>query len=177
MQETWVQSLCQEDPLEEEMSNHSSILVCKIPWQRILVGYSPWVAKDRHDLATKPQTNTKKMVVLTFKAIDIDFKECYLLYNKGIDTQSSSFFKLSQNVGYNVIESEICSVVSNSLQLHGLYSPWNSLGQNTGVGSLSLLQGIGPTQWIKSRSPALQVDSLQTELSGKPIVLLILSNI
>ena len=29
---------------------------------------------------------------------------------------------------------------------HGLYSPWNSLGQNTGVGSLSLLQGIFPTQ-------------------------------
>ena len=26
------------------------------------------------------------------------------------------------------------------------YSPWNSLGQNTGVGSLSLLQGIFPTQ-------------------------------
>ena len=38
------------------------------------------------------------------------------------------------------------SVVSNSLRLHGLYSPWNSLGQNTGVGSLSLLQGIFPTQ-------------------------------
>ena len=38
------------------------------------------------------------------------------------------------------------SVVSNSLQLHGLYSPWNSPGQNTGVGSLSLLQGIFPTQ-------------------------------
>ena len=29
---------------------------------------------------------------------------------------------------------------------HRLYSPWNSLGQNTGVGSLSLLQGIFPTQ-------------------------------
>ena len=29
---------------------------------------------------------------------------------------------------------------------HGLYSPWNSLGQNTGVGSLSLLQGIIPAQ-------------------------------
>ena len=28
----------------------------------------------------------------------------------------------------------------------GLYSPWNSLGQNTGVGSYSLLQGIFPTQ-------------------------------
>ena len=33
------------------------------------------------------------------------------------------------------------SVMSNSLQPHGLYSPWNYLGQNTGVGSLSLLQG------------------------------------
>ena len=32
------------------------------------------------------------------------------------------------------------------MQPHGLYSPWNSLGQNTGVGSLSLLQGIFPTQ-------------------------------
>ena len=29
---------------------------------------------------------------------------------------------------------------------HGLYSPWNSPGQNTGVGGLSLLQGIFPTQ-------------------------------
>ena len=32
-----------------------------------------------------------------------------------------------------------------SLQPRGLYSPWNSLGQNTGGGSLSLLQGIFPT--------------------------------
>ena len=35
-----------------------------------------------------------------------------------------------------------------SLQLHGLYSPWNSPGQNTGVGSLSFLQGILPTQGL-----------------------------
>ena len=36
--------------------------------------------------------------------------------------------------------------MSNSLQTHGLYSPWNSPGQNTGVGSLYLLQGFFPTQ-------------------------------
>ena len=36
--------------------------------------------------------------------------------------------------------------MSDSLQPHGLYSPWNSPGHNTGVGSLSLLQGIFPTQ-------------------------------
>ena len=44
------------------------------------------------------------------------------------------------------LESESCSVMSDSLRPHGLYSPWNSPGQNTGVGSLSLLQGIFPTQ-------------------------------
>ena len=38
------------------------------------------------------------------------------------------------------------SVTSDSLWPHGLYSPWNSPGQKTGVGSLSLLQGIFPTQ-------------------------------
>ena len=37
-------------------------------------------------------------------------------------------------------------VLSNSLQAHGLYSLWNSLGWNTWVGSLSLLQGIFPTK-------------------------------
>ena len=32
MQETWVQSLGGEDPLEEEMTTHSSILAWRIPW-------------------------------------------------------------------------------------------------------------------------------------------------
>ena len=36
--------------------------------------------------------------------------------------------------------------MSDSLWPQGLYSPWNSPGQNTGVGSLSLLQGIFSTQ-------------------------------
>ena len=36
--------------------------------------------------------------------------------------------------------------MSDSFRLYGLYSPWNSLSQNTGVGSLSLLQVIFPTQ-------------------------------
>ena len=44
----------------------------------------------------------------------------------------------------NICESH--SVISDSLWPQGLYSPWTSLGQNTGVGSLSLLQGIFPTQ-------------------------------
>ena len=42
--------------------------------------------------------------------------------------------------------SESYSVMPNSLQPQGLYSPWNSPGQNTGVGSLSFLWEIFPTQ-------------------------------
>ena len=38
------------------------------------------------------------------------------------------------------------SDMSDSLQPHGLYSPWNPPGQNTGVGNHSLLQGAFPTQ-------------------------------
>ena len=43
-QETWVQSLVQEDPLEEEMATHSSILAWKIPWTEATGG--PWGRKE-----------------------------------------------------------------------------------------------------------------------------------
>ena len=45
MQETWAQSLGQEDPLEKEMATHSSILAWIILWMS-LVGYSPWGHKE-----------------------------------------------------------------------------------------------------------------------------------
>ena len=52
-------------------------------------------------------------------------------------------------------ESESHSVVSDSLQPHGLYSPWNSPGQNTGVGSLFSSPGDLPNPGIEPKSPAL----------------------
>ena len=52
-----------------------------------------------------------------------------------------------------VIESESCSVVSDSFLPHGLYSPRNSPGQDTGVGRLSFLQGIFPTQGLNPGFP------------------------
>ena len=45
-------------------------------------------------------------------------------------------------------EGEDHSVMSDSLRPHGSYSLWNSPGQNTGVGSHSILQGIFPTQGL-----------------------------
>jgi len=54
MQETWVQYLGQEDPLEKEMLIHSSILPWKIPKTKEPVGYSPGGHKRvTHELATK----------------------------------------------------------------------------------------------------------------------------
>ena len=50
-------------------------------------------------------------------------------------------------------ESESRSVMSDSLWPHGLYSPWNSPGQNIGVCSLSLLQGIFPSQGLNPHLP------------------------
>ena len=52
----------------------------------------------------------------------------------------------------DICETESHLVVSDSLRPHVLYSPWNSLGQNTGVGILSLLL---MAQWVKN-PPAVQ---------------------
>ena len=54
MQETQVQSLDQEDPLEKEMATHSSILAWEIPQTEELDGLQPMeLQRIRHDLATK----------------------------------------------------------------------------------------------------------------------------
>ena len=47
MRETWVRSLGWEDPLEDSMATHTSILAWRIPHgQKSLVGYSPWGRKE-----------------------------------------------------------------------------------------------------------------------------------
>ena len=68
-------------------------------------------------------------------------------------------------------ESESCSVMSDSLRSHGLYSPWNSPGRNTGVGSLSLLQGIFPTQGWNSGLPYCRWTLYQLTYKGSPRIL------
>ena len=56
-QETWVQSLGQEDPLEEETATHSNILVWRIPrTEEFGVLQSIGSRRVRHDSATKHST-------------------------------------------------------------------------------------------------------------------------
>ena len=65
-------------------------------------------------------------------------------------------------------ESESHSVVSDSLQAHGLYRLWYSPGQNTGVGSLSLFQGIFPTQGPNPDLPHCRRILYQLNHQGNP---------
>ena len=73
--------------------------------------------------------------------------------------------------GIQAKESESCSVVSSSLQPHGLYSSGYSPGQNTGMGSLSLLQGIFPTQGSNPGLPHCRRILYQLSYQGSPRML------
>ena len=61
------------------------------------------------------------------------------------------------------------SVMSDSLQPHGLHIPWNFPGQNTGVGSLSLLQGIFPIQGSNPGLPHCKQILYQLSHKGSPM--------
>ena len=71
--------------------------------------------------------------------------------------------------GRNVSDSR--SLVPDYLWPHGLYSSWNSPGQNTGVGSPSLLQGIFPTQGSNPRLPHCRQILYQLSHKGSPRIL------
>ena len=77
--------------------------------------------------------------------------------------------KLQGSVEPESVKVSVASVVSHSLQPHGLLlpprllCPWDSPGKNTGVGSHALLQGIFPNQGWNPGSPTLQADSLPSE--------------
>ena len=58
--------------------------------------------------------------------------------------------------------------MSDSLQPHGLYSPWDSPGQDTGVGSHSFLQGIFPAQGLNPGLPHCRWILYQLNHAGSP---------
>ena len=62
MQEIWVQSLGQEDPLKKEMATCSSIFAWEMPWTEDTDGLQPWGCRVRHDLVTENIHRNKKRV-------------------------------------------------------------------------------------------------------------------
>ena len=67
--------------------------------------------------------------------------------------------------------SESHSVVSDSLWPHWLHSPWNSPGQNTGVGSRTLFQGLFPIQGSNPGLPPCRWILYQLSHKGSPRIL------
>ena len=80
------------------------------------------------------------------------------------DVHLKSLFPFSQPIKW----SQSRLVVSDSLQPHGPCSPGNSPGQNTGVGILSLLQGIFPTQGSNPGLPYRRWILYQLSHKGSP---------
>ena len=72
MQETWVQSLSQEDPLEKEMANHSSILAWRIPWIKEPGGLQ--------SMDHKESDTTERLTLWYEKAVWLDSFTCSCLF-------------------------------------------------------------------------------------------------
>ena len=69
MQETWVRSMGQEDPLEKEMAIHSSILAWRIPWTEEPGSYSPWCCKESD--TTEQLTSVRKCYIVQENLLNI----------------------------------------------------------------------------------------------------------
>ena len=161
----------------------------------------------------KQQDKTQRVSTLTVASSVFRFQPCHglaMTLCRKITQSSEIQFAHPTKGMKKESESESHSVVSSSLSPHGLQCPWNSPGQNTGMGSLSLLQRIFlikgsnpglphcrqilyqlshkrsprilewgslfpspgdlPDPGIEPGSPALQADSLPTELFGKALI-------
>ena len=132
MRETWVQSLGWEDPLEESMTTHSSILP----------GESPWTEEPGRlqSMGSQESDTTERL----------HFPFLWVISPMIIYSPDWLFSRLKVKV-----------------KVHGLYSPWNSPGQNTGVGSLSLLQRIFPTQGLNPGLPHCRLILYQLSYPNK----------
>ena len=73
MQETWVQSLCWENPVEESMATHSSILAWRIPLNR-----EPWQATVHGVTKSRTQLSTAQNPDIYIIKCDIIFKSLFL---------------------------------------------------------------------------------------------------
>ena len=142
------------------MANHSSILAWRIPMDRgARWAAGQGVAKSWTQLRDWAQHRT--VVVLVTQS-------CLTPSPRGSSVLGILLARILES------ESESWSVTSYSLWPHGLYSPWNSPGQNTGVGCLSFLQGIFPLQGSNPGLPHYRQTLYQLSYQGSPRILDIL---
>ena len=114
--------------LVSEHSHHSKRTPPPLsPWQPVIRFLTPWIYLF---------WTVHRNEVIQYVAFCVWFLSLGITFSR--------FIQIVACINKN----ESHSVMTDSLQPHGLYSPWHSPGQNTGMGSLSLLQGIFPTQGL-----------------------------
>ena len=111
---------------------------------------------------------TVSILVLVIGLFIISTSSWFSLQILNFSKNLSISSRLSILLVYEVKLSESLSVMSEYLQPHGLYSPWNSPNQKTRVGSLSLLQGIFPTQGSNPGLPHCRWILYQLSHKGSP---------
>ena len=169
-------------------------IVCQAPLpmgfsrQEYLSGLPLAVLGDYPNMEIKPESHAspelpgKFFTTVTLgKPIHANFKKCtvWMLWVK-LYWEENEDYSLGDSIsdssekllwgGTGKSEGESHSVVSNSLRPHGLHSPWNSPGQNTGVGSCSLLLGIFPTQGLNPGLLHCRQILYQLSHKGSPVI-------
>ena len=146
MQKTWVRSLGWEDPLEKEMTNHSSTLAWKIPWTEE-PGRLQSMRSQRvgHDWVTSFHVTTSllstKVKVTQSRLTLWNSMDCTV--HGILQARILEWVTIPFSRGYSQPRhrTQVFLIAGNS---------WSAESQeklkNTGVGSLSLLQQIFPTQ-------------------------------
>ena len=136
----------------------------------------------------KSNTTTKSSKCLLFNLIltetQIPIIDLFVDFANSALVYCSTYERMTSNNGTSPISGQLpcaysavffcfcflsCSVLSHSLGPHGLYSPWNSPGQNTGVDRPSLLQRIFPTQGSNPGLPHFRRILYQLSHKGSPL--------
>ena len=130
------------------MAAHSSILAGIIPWIGSLMDYSPWVHKELK--MTKQTHNLYR---------DICERQFHFLYTHICIDVNTDIYR------------HICEWMKVTQLCPAFATPWNSPGQNTGIGTFSLLQGIFPTQGWNPGLPHCRWILYQLSQKGSPRIL------
>ena len=101
MQETWVLSLSQEDPLEKEMATHSRIIAWKIPGMEEPGSYNPWGCKELD--------RTEQLTLLLSAFFMVQLSHPYMTTGKTIALIIKTFVGKVMSLLFNMLSSLLLS--------------------------------------------------------------------
>ena len=131
---------------------------------------SPWGVKVFPSDPFQQSTSCSLLSLLKYSLQQLTHPDGLSMRIRGYMKRAHSTGSRTQKASHTETRgSESPSVVS--LQPNRLSSPWNSPGQNTGVGSLSLLQGIFATQGLNPGLPHCRQIFYQLSHKGNPRIL------